>query len=88
MGVALFRGGGFLLVFFPPSLFLMSVVKKTYWKEEYVVDLVSVSEMQEFPRASSGSVLVLSWIEVIDSSHQHTSLILLNKSFALFLNIT
>lgn len=66
----------------------MCVIKKTYWKEEYVVDLVSVSEMREFPRVSSGSVFVLSWKEVIDSSHQHTSLILLNKSFALFLSIT
>lgn len=75
---------------FPPFIYFlkMFVIKKTYWKEEYVVDLVSVSEMREFPRASSGSVLVLSWKEVIDSSHPHTSLIVLNKSFALFLSIT
>lgn len=77
-----------LFLLFSLFFFSMCVIKKTYWIEEYVVDVVSVREMWEFPRASSGSVLVLSWKEVIDSSQQHTSLILLNKSFALFLSIT
>lgn len=40
---------GFVLVgfssFFLFFLLLMCVIKKTYWKEEYVVDLVSVREM-------------------------------------------
>lgn len=73
VGVVLFCGVFFLYFSFFSST---CVIKKTYWKEEYVVDLVSVSEMREFPRVSSGSVFVLSWKEVIDKSHQHTSLIL------------
>lgn len=38
---------GFALVGFSSFFFLllMCVIKKTYWKEEYVVDLISVREM-------------------------------------------